>query len=63
MTALKSLTFTALPKIGANPVMDRRTKLVERLEEQKRLLSDPNHMRTVRTSETKDGKRVPIEKQ
>lgn len=62
MTALKSLTFTALPKI-TNPVADRRTKIIERLEEQKRLLSDPNYMRTVRTSETKDGKRVPVEKQ
>jgi hypothetical protein len=63
MTALKSLTFTALPKIGANPVMDRRNKIIERLEEQKRLLSDPNYLRTVRASETKDGKRVPVEKQ
>jgi hypothetical protein len=63
MTALKSLTFTALPKIGANPVMDRRTKIIERLEEQKRLLGESNYMRTVRTSETKDGKRVPVEKQ
>jgi hypothetical protein len=63
MTALKSLSFTALPKIGANPVVDRRNKIIERLEEQKRLLGDPNYMRTVRTSEMKDGKRVPVEKQ
>jgi hypothetical protein len=63
MTALKSLTFTTLPKIGANPVVDRRTKIIERLEEQKRLLSEPNYMRTVRTSEQRDGKRVPVEKQ
>ena len=61
MTALKTLTFTALPKIGANPVVDRRTKIIGRLEEQKRLLGDPNYMRTLRTSETKDGKRVPVE--
>lgn len=62
MAALKSLTFTALPKVGANPAMDRRTKIIERLEEQKRLLNDPAYMRTVRTSETKDGKRVPVER-
>jgi hypothetical protein len=62
MTALKSLTFTALPKIGANPVMDRRAKIIERLEEQKQLLSDPNYKRVVRTSVKKDGQRVPVEK-
>jgi hypothetical protein len=27
MTALKSLTFTNLPKVGANPTLDRRAKL------------------------------------
>jgi hypothetical protein len=63
MTALKSLTFTTLPKIGANRVMDRRAKIIERLEEQKQLLSNPNYRRLVRTSEKKDGKRVPVEKQ
>ena len=35
MTALKSLTFTTLPKIGANPTLDRdrtsrRTKAAQR---------------------------------
>jgi hypothetical protein len=63
MTSLKSLTFTALLKIGANPVVDRRAKVIERLEEQKQLLSNPNFTRLIRTSEKKDGKRVPVEKQ
>ena len=63
MTALKSLTFTALHKVGADPVMDRRAKIIERLEEQKQLLADPNYKRAVRTSEQRDGKRVPVEKQ
>jgi hypothetical protein len=36
MTALKSLTFTTLPKVGANPTMDRRANVIARLEEQKR---------------------------
>jgi hypothetical protein len=49
MGALKSLTFTALPKIGANPILDRRTNMIARLEEQKYLLKDPNYVRTVRT--------------
>jgi hypothetical protein len=41
MTTLKSLTFTTVPKIGANPTLDRRAKVIERLEEQKLLLNDP----------------------
>src|SRR4029077_5994229 len=49
MSALKSLTFTTLPKIGANPTLDRRTNMIARLEEQKVLLKDPNYIRTVRT--------------
>ena len=49
MGALRSLTFTTLPKIGANPVLDRRMKMIVRLEEQKLLLKDPNHTRTIRT--------------
>ena len=63
MTALKSLTFTTLPKIGANPTMDRRTNIIARLEEQKRLVSDPAYVRTVRTWVKKDGQRTPVDKQ
>jgi hypothetical protein len=63
MSALKSLTFTTLPKIGANPVLDRRTKLIARLEEQKLLLKDPNHTRTVRTWVKKDRQLMPVDKQ
>ena len=63
MSALKSLTFTTLPKIGANPTLDRRTKMIARLEEQKVLLNDPNYIRTVRTWVKKDGRLTPVEKQ
>src|SRR6476646_6347057 len=31
MTALKSLTFTTLPTQGANPILDRRAKVISRL--------------------------------
>jgi hypothetical protein len=48
-TALKSLTFTTLPKPNTNPTLDRRNKTIARLEEQKRLLADPAYMRSVRT--------------
>jgi hypothetical protein len=63
MGALKSLTFTTLPKIGANPILDRRTNMIARLEEQKLLLNDPNYIRTVRTWVKKNGQLRPIDKQ
>jgi hypothetical protein len=62
-TVLKFLTFTTLPKPGANPALDRRLKVIARLEEQKALLNDPNYTRTVRTSVKKDGERTVTEKQ
>ena len=34
-TALKSLTFTTLRKPSVNPTLDRRSKIIGRLEEQK----------------------------
>jgi hypothetical protein len=62
--ALKSLTFAALPKIEVNPVQERRTKTIARLEEQKRLFCDPNYSRTVRASvKNEDGVRTIVEKQ
>lgn len=47
MPVLKSLTFTAVPARGYDPVSVRRAKLVSRLEEQRLLLNDPSHVRTV----------------
>jgi hypothetical protein len=63
MAVLKSLTFTALPQVGANPIIDRRSRVIERLEEQKRLIADPNHKRTIRTTIKKDGEKTTVEKQ
>ena len=62
MTVLKSLTFTALLQPGTDPILDRRTKVIARLEEQKVLLNDPNYRRTIRTSVKKDGEKTAIEK-
>jgi hypothetical protein len=62
MNTLKSLTFTTVPKIGANPTLDRRAKVIERLEEQKLLLNDPTYTRIVRSSVKKDGERTTVEK-
>ena len=47
MPVLKSLTFTAVPARSYDPVSVRRAKLVSRLEEQRLLLGDPSHVRTV----------------
>jgi hypothetical protein len=63
MSALKSLTFTTLPKIGANPTLDRRTNMIARLEEQKLLLNDPNYIRMARTWAKKNGELTPIQRQ
>jgi hypothetical protein len=63
MSALSSLTFTIVPRIGANPTLDRRANIIARLEEQKLLLNDPSYIRTVRTWEKKDGQLTPVDKQ
>jgi hypothetical protein len=63
MTALKSLTFTTLPTHSGNPILDRRAKVIARLEEQKLILKDPNYTRTNRKWVKKDGERVMVEQQ
>src|SRR5262245_17712175 len=63
MGALRSLTFTTIPKIVANPTLDRRTNMIARLEEQKLLLKDPNYIRTTRTWVKMNGKLAPMDKQ
>ena len=63
MAILKSLALTTLPATGANPTLDRRARIIARLEEQKALFADPNYTRTVRTWTKKDGQRVQLESQ
>jgi hypothetical protein len=62
MPVLKSLTFTTIPTPGGNPTLDRRAKVIARLEEQKLLLKDPNYSRTVRTWVKKEDVRTAVEK-
>ena len=62
MAVLKSLTFTTLPTLSANPTLDRRTRTIARLEEQKLLLKDPNYVRTIRTWARKDGGKSMVER-
>jgi hypothetical protein len=63
MAILKSLTFTTFPQSGGNPTIDRRIRVIERLEEQKKLLGDPSYKRTFRTMVKKDGEKTMVEQQ
>jgi hypothetical protein len=63
MPVLKSLSFSALPKSGNDPVQTRRAKFVSKLEEQKLLLKDPAHARTVQRWVKVDGERQATTKQ
>jgi hypothetical protein len=60
---LKSLTFTAMPAVVVNPVIDRRTRIIARLEEQKTLLTNPKYTRVTEERVTKDGVKTIVEKQ
>jgi hypothetical protein len=53
-SALKSLTFTTVPKVDTNPAMVRRREIIARLEQQRRLAADPSYTRTIKT---KDGQK------
>ncbi len=62
MTSLKSLNIVPLPKSGGNPTLDRRARIVARLEEQKMLLNDSTYMRSVRSwSKDQEGKKILVE--
>lgn len=60
---LKSFTFVPQPKVSNDPVVIKRERMVTRLEDQQKLLADPNFVRTVKRWEHKDGgEKVLIEK-
>jgi hypothetical protein len=63
MPILKSLSFTALPKSSYDPVQARRDNFVAKLEEQKLLLKDPNHVRTIQRWTKVNGERQAVTKQ
>ena len=60
--ALKSLNFVPLPASLRSAVDVRRIKLMERLEDQKKLLADSNYVRTYKRWVKIDGNRSQIEK-
>ena len=61
--SLKSLNFTALPSSTKSPLESRRAKTIERLQEQKQLIADPNHVRVVKKWATVNGQKQLVEKQ
>jgi len=64
MSHLKSLTFCTAPQqIAENPRLIRRQKLIEKLEEQRRLVKDPDYVVVVkRGSKDAEGNRVVTER-
>lgn len=52
---LKSFTFVPQPKPSSDPLIIKRERMVARLEDQKKLLADPNYVRTVKRWERKEG--------
>ena len=52
---LKSFTFVAQPKPTSDPLIIKRERMIARLEDQKKLLADPNFVRTVKRWERKEG--------
>jgi hypothetical protein len=63
MTPQKALNFIPLPVAAADPALDRRTRIVAQLEEQKLLLKDPSYMRPLRSwIKNEQGERSLVEK-
>ena len=64
MAHLKSLTFTvALQQIARNPKLVRRQRLIDRLEEQQKLASDPSFTVLVRRwVKDPDGIKQPVDR-
>jgi len=60
---LKTLTFVAQPKNDNRPLLNKRERLIARLEDQKKLLGDPSFTRRITKWERKDGDRTVVEKQ
>lgn len=59
----RTLNFIPLPELISDPALDRRTRIIAQLEEQKLLLKDPHYMRPVRSWAKNDqGEKALVEK-
>jgi len=63
MTHLKSLTLTVNPSnTSVNPILARRMRLVEHLEEQRKLAKDPTYAPAIRQwKKAEDGSKTPVD--
>jgi hypothetical protein len=62
MTYLSSLSFTTVPHTTNDPKQIRRQRLLERLEEQRRLAADPSFLPVVKVwKKSPDGSRVLVD--
>jgi hypothetical protein len=63
MTHLNTLAFVSVPKHSAlSPVLARRNRLIDRLEEQKRLVADPSYNPvSKRWKKTPDGSKALVD--
>jgi hypothetical protein len=52
---LKSFTFIPQPKPSSDPLIIKRDRMIARLEDQRKLLADPNFVRKVKRWERKEG--------
>lgn len=63
ISILKSLTFVPQPKVGSDPLIIKRERMVSRLEDQKKLLADATYQRRIKRWEKKeDGEKVLVER-
>ena len=63
MNTHRNLNFVPLPKQIADPVLDRRTRVIAQLEEQKLLIKDPTYMRPIRSwVKNEQGEKTLVEK-
>ena len=63
MTHLNTLAFVSVPKyLALSPVIGRRNRLIDRLEEQKRIAADPSYIPlTKRWKKTPDGSKALVD--
>ena len=63
MSHLKLLTLTVSPaNTPVNPVLARRSRLIEHLEEQRKLSKDPSYAPPIRQwKKAEDGSRTPVD--
>jgi hypothetical protein len=63
MPALKTLSFAPLPKTANDSVSLRRAKLISRLEEQQKLIHEPNLVRTIQRTVKENGEKRIVTKE